>query len=92
MRNGLFATWFNAETGDGDPYANCVSNHGDALCTFPICTESGICPFCRFGLVVGAITDLQVRLSDLQWGDPEESIPSSPDQVDEDNISKYELE
>jgi len=55
----------------------------------PLCTEPGICPECRFNLVNGAISDIQIQLVDLTWGDSEEPIPSSPEQVDEDNQNNY---
>lgn len=79
--SGLYATWGNVHDDDGSWFS-----YADNL---PICTESGICPHCRYSLVVGAINDIRIRLVDLKWGDPEEAIPSSPSQVAEDYTDNY---
>jgi len=86
--NGLFATWGNmVSDSTGQNYARCEGvGHG---CVLPICMESGICPHCRFSLVVGSISDIQIRLVHLTWGDPEDYLPSNPDQVDEANEYNY---
>lgn len=79
VSNGMFATWSGSYT--CDMYT----------CTIPICTETGICANCRFKLTNGAITDLRIRIINLDWGDPEDTLSSSPDQVDEDtNINHSE--
>jgi len=84
--NGLYATWGNMVL-NGENAAYCDTR--DQVCMFPICVESGICPHCRFSLVVGSISDIQIRLVHLEWGDPEDYLPSSPNQVDEDNDNNY---
>lgn len=72
VSNGMFATWSGRNT--------CYLWD----CTIPICTETGICANCRFKLTNGAITDLRIQIINLDWGDPEDTLSSSPDQVDED--------
>jgi len=93
--NGKYVTWGTVHSDecstDLNPSGRCWSAHCQSS-QFPGCLESGICPHCRYNLVVGSITDLQIRLVDLKWGNPEEAIPSSPNQVAEDITDNYSEE
>ena len=80
VASGLYATWGNYECNSG------WCSSGDNL---PICTESGICPHCRYRLVVGAINDIRIRVVDLEWGDPDEAFQSSPSQVAKDSTENH---
>jgi len=94
--NGLYATWSNTFSPPSPFYDSDLDGDGladeaeifESVMGF-ICTESGICPTCRFSLETGSITDISIRLVALFWGDPEEAIPSSPSTVMEDNVNNY---
>ena len=79
--SGLYATWGNTQSGDGSWYSEAGN--------IPMCTESGVCPRCKYSLVIGSINDISISIVDLKWGEPEEAIPSSPSQVAEDYTDNY---
>jgi hypothetical protein len=76
---GLFATW----TKDGR------DNKVAVALVWLFAYKQVSAKTCCFSLVVGSITDLQFCLLSLDWGDPEENLPSRPDQVDEDKTNKF---
>ena len=81
---GLYVTWGNKKHDGGEWFAY-TEDFGHP----PVCTEQGICPHCKFTLVVGSITDIQFTIVDISWGDPEQGIPGAPSQVTMDYFDNY---
>jgi hypothetical protein len=63
------------------------SNFEDA--EVPLCVEEGICPTCRYNLVVGSITDITLKILNVTFKTPEGLEPSKPSQVSETSILNH---
>merc|ERR1711970_367138 len=95
VSNGKFMAWGDGstETAAGDEKKfNVVKIEGSKkLKTIkpPFCIEDGICPFCRYTLDAGSITDLKIRIVNVTFGTLNETSAPSPDQVAESDIINY---
>jgi len=88
--NNKFMTWGDG-AGKSDDFPEkqvaLSSNLGNA--EIPLCVKEGICPTCRYSLVVGSITDLRLNILNVTLGAPEGWEPSKPSQVSETSILNY---
>ena len=55
----------------------------------PLCVEEGICPTCRYNLVVGSIMDITLNILNVTFKAPEGWEPSEPGQVSETSIVNH---
>merc|ERR1711970_571913 len=55
----------------------------------PVCTSPTNCATCRFSAVNGAIDDLNIKIVDVKWGEPEDMIASTPNIVDQSISENY---
>ena len=64
-----------------DPYAVKVNSKADDPCT-----EDGICPTCKFHVEIGTLENVQIEIVGLEFGQPEDGIPPTPDIVLYDDV------
>ena len=91
--NKKFMTWGDgAEKSKDFPGKQVALSSNLDNAEIPLCFEEGICPTCRYNLVVGSITDLRFNILNVTFKAPEGWEPSKPSQVSETSILNYASE
>ena len=50
------------------------------------CREDGVCPTCKFHVEMGTLQNVQIEIIGLEFGQPEDGIPPTPDIVIYDDV------
>ena len=89
--NNKFMTWADPKKSKSDDFPEkqvaLSSNLGSA--PVPFCVKDGICPTCKYNLVVGSITDLRFNILNVTFETPQGGAPTKPSQVSEKSIFNY---
>jgi len=89
--NNKFMTWADPQKSKSKDFPEkqvaLSSNLGNA--PVPFCFKDGICPTCKYNLVVGSITDLRFNILNVTFETPQGGAPTKPSQVSEKSIFNY---
>jgi len=89
--NNKFMTWADPQKSKSKDFPEkqvaLSSNLGNA--PVPFCVKDGICPTCKYNLVVGSITDLRFNILNVTFETPQGGAPTKPSQVSEKSIFNY---
>ena len=88
--NNKFMTWADQKSKSKDfPEKQVALSSYLSNAPVPFCVKDGICPTCKYNLVVGSITDLRFNILNVTFDTPQGGAPTKPSQVSEKSIFNY---